>query len=40
LNFEGPFSQDRRMEVLAEEYARWEAAGIPVTWIFFADPMS
>ena len=39
-NFEGPFSQERRMEVLSEEYARWEQAGIPVTWIFFADPMS
>jgi len=39
-NFEGPFSQERHMEVLSEQYALWEQAGIAVTWVFFADPMS
>ncbi|HEY1622659.1 MAG TPA: hypothetical protein VGG16_02585 [Streptosporangiaceae bacterium] len=39
-NFEGPFTLEQRMEVLAEQHARWDKAGIPVTWVQIADPMS
>jgi hydroxymethylglutaryl-CoA lyase len=39
-NFEGRFSQQQRMAVLGQEHALWDAAGIPVTWVSFADPMS
>jgi hydroxymethylglutaryl-CoA lyase len=39
-NFEGAFTLAQRMAVLAEQHACWDAAGIPVTWVLLADPMS
>jgi hydroxymethylglutaryl-CoA lyase len=39
-NFEGPFSQDQRMEVLRRGHALWDEAGIPVTRVMIGDPMS
>jgi hydroxymethylglutaryl-CoA lyase len=39
-NFCGAFSEAQRMEFLNRQKALWDAAGIPVTSIFFGDPMS
>jgi hydroxymethylglutaryl-CoA lyase len=39
-NFEGPFTQDQRMEVLRREHALWDEAAIPVTRVMIGDPMS
>jgi hydroxymethylglutaryl-CoA lyase len=39
-NFEGAFSLKQRMAVLGQQQALWDAAGIQVTWVQFADPMS
>ncbi|OZD68962.1 hypothetical protein CH298_26675 [Rhodococcoides fascians] len=39
-NFEGKFSLDQRMEVLESAHDAWTRAGVPVTWVWFADPMS
>lgn len=39
-NFEGDFSHEERMELLEAEHKLWTEAGIPVTGIQFADPMS
>jgi hydroxymethylglutaryl-CoA lyase len=39
-NFEGPFTQDQRMEVLRREHALWDEAAIPVTKVMIGDPMS
>ncbi len=39
-NFTGPVSEAQRMEMLWRQYRLWEAAGIPVTYLSFADPMS
>ena len=39
-NFEGPFSLDDRMSVFRQQHAMWDEAGIPVTWLGMADPMS
>lgn len=39
-NFEGGFSLDQRMSVLESASSVWEQVGVPVTWVWFADPMS
>jgi hydroxymethylglutaryl-CoA lyase len=39
-NFEGDFSDEERMELLEAQHRLWTQAGIPVTGIQFADPMS
>jgi hydroxymethylglutaryl-CoA lyase len=39
-NFEGPFAQDERMEMLELQVGLWSSAKIPVTWLTLADPMS
>jgi hydroxymethylglutaryl-CoA lyase len=39
-NFEGPFSLEQRMEMLARQHDAWAASAIPVTWVSLADPMS
>jgi hydroxymethylglutaryl-CoA lyase len=39
-NFCGQFSEDDRMHFLRRQKALWDEAGIPVTSIFFGDPMS
>lgn len=39
-NFEGHFTLEQRMEVLRDAHAAWSDAGVPVTWVWFADPMS
>jgi hydroxymethylglutaryl-CoA lyase len=39
-NFEGHFTDDERMEMLAAQHQLWTEAGIPVTGVQFADPMS
>lgn len=39
-HFEGDFTQEERMELLDAEHRLWTDAGIPVTGIQFADPMS
>jgi hydroxymethylglutaryl-CoA lyase len=39
-NFEGPFSTAQRMDWLRRQHDRWTEAGITVTRISFADPMS
>ena len=39
-NFEGPFSLDQRMAMLARQLEAWRGSGIPVTWVSLADPMS
>lgn len=39
-NFEGEFSIDQRMDLLRQQHALWSEAGIPVTWLSLADPMS
>jgi hydroxymethylglutaryl-CoA lyase len=39
-NFEGAFSLEDRMAVFRQEHALWDQAGIPVTWLGVADPMS
>lgn len=39
-NFEGPFSLERRMEMLARQHDAWADSAIPVTWVSLADPMS
>ena len=39
-NFEGDFTDDERMEMLSAQYRSWTEAGIPVTGVQFADPMS
>lgn len=39
-NFAGRFELDQRMATLADQHARWTAAGIPVALVSFTDPMS
>lgn len=39
-NFEGDFTDDERIEMLDAQHKMWTAAGIPVTGIQLADPMS
>ena len=39
-NFEGDFTDDERIEMLQAQYDLWTQAGIPVTGVQFADPMS
>ncbi|MGW0246557.1 citramalate synthase [Nocardia goodfellowii] len=39
-NFEGPFSLEQRMTMLRRQYEAWQEAGIEVTGVMFADPMS
>ncbi|MGI8552577.1 MAG: citramalate synthase, partial [Dehalococcoidia bacterium] len=39
-NFCGPFSEAQRMQFLTRQKALWDEAGIPITAIFFGDPMS
>jgi len=39
-NFCGPFSEEQRMSFLRRQKALWDEARIPVTSIFFGDPMS
>ena len=39
-NFCGAFSEEERMGFLHRQKALWDEAGIPVTSIFFGDPMS
>jgi hydroxymethylglutaryl-CoA lyase len=39
-NFQGPFTTSQRMHFLRRQYEAWHAAGIPVTSVTFADPMS
>lgn len=39
-NFSGRFTLDQRMAVLAAQHGRWQAAGVPVTYVSFLDPMS
>ena len=38
-NWLGPFSHERRMELLERQVDLWAAAGIPVTKVSLADPM-
>ena len=38
-NFEGPFSLDQRMDLLAMMIGKWHEAGIPVTKVSFLDAM-
>jgi hydroxymethylglutaryl-CoA lyase len=38
-NFEGPFSHEQRMALLALMVGKWQAAGIPVTRVSFLDAM-
>ena len=39
-NFCGPFDEEQRMVFLRRQKALWDGAGIPVSSIFFGDPMS
>ncbi|MFF8450126.1 hypothetical protein ACF06Q_20875 [Streptomyces leeuwenhoekii] len=39
-NFEGPFTTEQRMTMLRRQYQAWQDAGIRVTAVAFADPMS
>ena len=39
-NFEGPFTTEQRMELLRRQHDLWTGAGIRVTGVAFADPMS
>lgn len=39
-NFEGKFDHVQRMDALALAHAAWTGAGVPVTCVWFADPMS
>jgi hydroxymethylglutaryl-CoA lyase len=39
-NFEGPFALEQRMDLLRRQHALWDEAGIPVTRVTIADPMS
>jgi hydroxymethylglutaryl-CoA lyase len=39
-NFEGPVTLDERMAMLGRQHEAWRGAGIPVTWVSLADPMS
>ena len=39
-NFEGPFTLEQRMTMLARQHEAWTGCGIPVTWVSLADPMS
>jgi hydroxymethylglutaryl-CoA lyase len=39
-NFEGPFSLEQRMDMLARQHDAWADSAIPVTWVSLADPMS
>ncbi len=39
-NFCGPFTEAERMDFLSRQHTLWDAAGLPVTSIFFGDPMS
>jgi hydroxymethylglutaryl-CoA lyase len=39
-NFVGEFTQEHRMAMLERQYRLWEQAGIPVTHVSLADPMS
>lgn len=39
-NFEGEFSIEQRMKMLRAQHALWADAGIGVTWVSLADPMS
>jgi hydroxymethylglutaryl-CoA lyase len=38
-NFEGPFSLEHGMRLLARQHALWDEAGIPVTAVYLYDPM-
>jgi hydroxymethylglutaryl-CoA lyase len=39
-NFEGRFSLEQRMDMLARQHALWDEAGIAVTRVMLGDPMS
>lgn len=39
-NFEGPYTTTERMDLLLRQYDAWDAAGVTVTGVQFADPMS
>lgn len=39
-NFQGPFTTEQRMHWFRKQHALWDEAGIPVTSVYFADPMS
>ncbi|OLT12756.1 hypothetical protein BJF78_23730 [Pseudonocardia sp. CNS-139] len=39
-NFEGPFTSEQRMTTLRRQHDVWDGAGIPVTFVSLADPMS
>jgi hydroxymethylglutaryl-CoA lyase len=39
-NFEGPFTLQQRMDMLARQQEVWAPSKIPVTWVSLADPMS
>jgi len=39
-NFEGPYSDEERMEMFGRMHSLWDEVGIPVTAIGFSDPVS